>query len=142
MCCDSFEQVSTQALWYLCRHFFLIYSHVCIIEPDFLPFLNASSAQKWKKTKICKSEYRAGNITQWFCRAVKLCIISVKIYAAVMVKVTIGIKRNLVWIKVKKSFSAARVTYFFAMRVIGNEQFFNIGLIVPHWWKVKLKKFT
>ena len=142
MCCDSFEQVSTQALWYLCRHFFLIYSHVCIIEPDFLPFLNASSAQKWKKTKIYNSEYRAGNITQWFCRAVKLCIISVKIYAAVMVKVTIGIKRNLVWIKVKKSFSAARVTYFFAMRVIGNEQFFNVGLIVPHWRKVTLKKFT
>ena len=59
-----------------------------ITELDFLPFLNASSAQKWKKTKIYKSEYRAGNITQWFCRAIKLCIVSVKIYAATMVKVT------------------------------------------------------
>ena len=88
LCCDSYEQVSTQALWYLCRHFFLTYSLVYITEPDFLPFLNASSAQKRKKTKIYKSEYRAGNITQWFCRAIKMFIISVKIYAAIMVKVT------------------------------------------------------
>ena len=83
------------------RHFdmfayiFLTYSFARITEPDFLPFLNASSAQKWKKTKIYKSEYRAGNITQWFCRAIKLCIISVKIYAAIMVKVTFEIKSNI-----------------------------------------------
>ena len=29
---------------------------------------------------------------QWFCRAIKLCIISIKIYAAIMVKVTFEIK--------------------------------------------------
>ena len=43
--------------------------------------------KKKKKTKIYKSEHKAGNITQWFCRAIKLCIISVKIYAAIMVKI-------------------------------------------------------
>ena len=69
-----------------------MYSLVCITEPDFLPFLNASSVQKRKKTKIYKSEYRARNITQWFCRAIKLCIISVKIYTAIMVKITSEIK--------------------------------------------------
>ena len=31
----------------------------------------------------------------WFCRAIKLCIISVKIYAAIMVKVTFEIKSNI-----------------------------------------------
>ena len=66
-----------------------------ITEPDFFPFLNASSAKKWKKTKIYKSEYRAGNITQWFCGAIKLRIISVKIYTAIMVKVTFEIKSNI-----------------------------------------------
>ena len=64
-------------------------------QPVFLPFLNASSAQEWKKTKIYKSEYRAGNITQWFCRTIKLCIISVMIYAAIMVTVTFEIKSNI-----------------------------------------------
>ena len=62
--------------------FFLIYSLAYITEPVFLPFLNASSVQKWKKTKINKSKYSAGNIIQWFYRAIKLYIISVKIYAA------------------------------------------------------------
>ena len=66
-----------------------------ITEPVFLPFLNASSAQKWKKTKIYKSEYRAGNITQWFSRAIKLFVISVKVYVAIMVKVTFEIKSNI-----------------------------------------------
>ena len=66
-----------------------------VTEPVFLPFLNASSAQNWKKT-IYKSEYRAGNITQSFCRAIKLCIIiSVKINAAIMVKVSFEIKSNI-----------------------------------------------
>ena len=65
-----------------------------ITEPDFLPFLNAGSAHKWKKTKVCKPEYRAGNIMQWFCRAIKLFIISFKIYVAIMVKVTSEIKSN------------------------------------------------
>ena len=37
----------------------------------------------------------AGKIMQWFCRAIKLCIISVKIYAAIMVKVTFEIKSNI-----------------------------------------------
>ena len=66
-----------------------------VIEPVFSPFLNDSSAQEWKKTKIYKSEYRADNITQWFCRAIKLFIISVKIYATIMVKVTFEIKSNI-----------------------------------------------
>ena len=35
LCCGSYEQVSTQALWYLCRHFFLTYSLACITESDF-----------------------------------------------------------------------------------------------------------
>ena len=65
-----------------------------VTEPVFLPFLNASAAQKWKKI-IYKSEYRAGNIMQSFCRARKLCIISVKINAAIMVKVSFEIKSNI-----------------------------------------------
>ena len=91
-------------------------------EPVFLPFLISSSAQKWK-TKIYKSEYRAGNIAQRFCRAIKLCIISVKIYLAIMVKVKFEIK-------VKKRFyrPPGRVL-FFAIRVIGNENLFKVGLI-------------
>ena len=48
-----------------------------------------------EENKIYKSEYRAGNITQWFRRATKLCIISVKIYAAIMVKVIFEIKSNI-----------------------------------------------
>ena len=48
-----------------------------------------------EENKIYKSEYRAGNITQWFRKATKLCIISVKIYAAIMVKVTFKIKSNI-----------------------------------------------
>ena len=82
LCCRSCERFLTQAL-------------VHITELVFLPFLNSSSVQKWKKTKIYKSEYRAGNIMQWFCRAIKLCIISVKIYAAIMVKVSFEIKSNI-----------------------------------------------
>ena len=38
---------------------------------------------------------RAGNITQWFCRAIKLCISSVKIFAAILMKVTFEIKSNI-----------------------------------------------
>ena len=59
---------------------FFSYLFTCVPNTTsffYLPFLNASSAQKWKKTKIYKSVYRAGNITQWFRRAIKLCIISV-----------------------------------------------------------------
>ena len=66
-----------------------------ITETLFLPFLNASSAQKGKKTKMYKSEYRAENVTQWFSRGIKLCIISVKVYAAVMVKVTFEIRSSI-----------------------------------------------
>ena len=54
LCCSYYEQVSTQVLWYLCRQFFLTYSLVYITDPVFLPFLNTSSVQKWKKTKIYK----------------------------------------------------------------------------------------
>ena len=54
LCCCSYEQISTNALLYLCQHFYLIYSLVYTTEPDSLPFLNASSAQKWK-TKTYKS---------------------------------------------------------------------------------------
>ena len=48
-----------------------------------------------KKKKHYKSEYRSENITQWFYRAIKLCIISIKIYAAIMMKVTFEIKSNI-----------------------------------------------
>ena len=97
---------------------------MCITELGFLPFLNASSAQNWQKTKIYKSEYIAGNITEWFCRAS-----SVKIYAAIMVKVTFEIKVIFSLNKVKKKLLATWLTYFLAMRVIGNKQFFKVGLI-------------
>ena len=71
-----------------------MYSLAYVTEPVFLLFLNASSAQKWKKT-MYKSGYRAGKITQWFYRAIKLCIISVKTYAAIMLKVTFEIKSTI-----------------------------------------------
>ena len=45
--------------------------------------------------KIYKSNYWAGSIMQRFCRAMKLCIISLKIYAVIMVKVTFEIKSNI-----------------------------------------------
>ena len=48
-----------------------------------------------EENKNLKSEYRAGNIMQWLCRAIKLCMISDKIYAAVKVKVTFEIKSNI-----------------------------------------------
>ena len=51
---------------------------------------------------------------QWFCRARKLCIILVKSYAAIMVKVTFEIKIFSLN-KVKNVLLAARVI-FFAMR--------------------------
>ena len=77
---------------------FIAYLFTCVhnkTEPDFLPFLNSSSASKWKKTKTYKSEYRAGNITQWFSRAIKLFVISVKVYVAIMVKATFEINSNI-----------------------------------------------
>ena len=77
--------------------------------------------------KNLQTEYRAGKIMQWFCRAIKLFIISAKIYAVIMVKVTFEIKSNTLF-RVKKNLPAAQVTYFFATSVIGNEQFFKIGL--------------
>ena len=43
---------------------------------------------------IFEGGYRAGNIMHWFCRAIKQCNISVKIYTAIMVKVTFEIKSN------------------------------------------------
>ena len=95
LCCESknLKDKVTYLFKVTRRHFFLSYSLLSITVPDFLPFLNASSVQKWNK--IYKSEYRAGNTTQWFCRAVKVCIISVKIYAAIMVMVTFEIKSNI-----------------------------------------------
>ena len=67
-----------------------------IAEPVFLPVLNASSVQKWKKTKIYKLEYRAGREHQAVVlQSYKVCIISVEIYAAIMVKVTFEIKSNI-----------------------------------------------
>ena len=100
-----------------------------ITELDFLPFLNASSEQKWMKTKIYKLEYRPGNIMQWFCRAIKLCIISVKIYAAIMMKVTFEIKTIFSLNKVKKGFTDHTSDFFLAMQVIGNEKLFKVGLL-------------
>ena len=84
-----------------------------ITESVFLPFLNVWSAQKWKETKIYKSEYIAGNITQWFCRAIKQCIISVNNYAAIMMKVTFEMKSSLNMIK--KNFTGHLGDFFFAM---------------------------
>ena len=48
MCCGSYELYLTQILRYLCQYFFLNYSLVHVTESVFFPFLNASSAQKWK----------------------------------------------------------------------------------------------
>ena len=67
----------------------------------------------WKETKIYKSEYRAGNITQWFCRAIKQCIISVKNCAAIMVKVAFEIKSSLN--KIKNFFTGRPGDFFFVM---------------------------
>ena len=64
---------------------------------------------------------------QWFCRAIKLCIISVKIYAAIRVKVTFEKKVIFSLNKVKKVLLAAQVT-FFVIQVIGNGNFFQVGL--------------
>ena len=126
---SSLSRILAEAI-YLCRHFFLTYSLVYITETVFLPFLNASSAKKQKKTVIYKSEYKAENIMQWFCRAIKLCIVSIKIYVAIMVKVTFEIKifslKN-----VKKSFTGHPRDLFFAIRVIGNKQVFQAGFASP-----------
>ena len=73
------------------------------------------------------------NIMQWFCRAIKLFIISVKIYAAIMVKVTFEVKSNIQFEYGKKVLLATWVTQFFAMPVIRNEQFLKVG---PKWGKI------
>ena len=117
----------SNTLRFLCRHLFHTYSLVYITESVFLPFLNVWSAQKWKETKIYKSEYIAGNITQWFCRAIKQCIISVNNYAAIMMKVTFEMKSSLNMIK--KNFYRSPRWLFFCNGVIGNEQFFKVGLM-------------
>ena len=106
-------------IFYICYFISLLFFILSL--PVFLPFLNASSVQKWKKTKIYKSEYRAGNIMQWFCRAIKLCMISVKSYAAFMVKVTFEIKGNISLNKVKKKSFTGLSCEFFVMQVIGDE---------------------
>ena len=56
-----------------------------------------------EENKNLQIRIQSRNITQWFCRAIKLCIISVNIYAAIMVKVTFEIKSSLN--KVKKMFT-------------------------------------
>ena len=83
----------TKSILYICYFISLLFFILSL--PVFLPFLKAVSGQKWKKTKNYKSEYRAGNITQWFGRAIKLCIILVKIYIKIMEKVTFEIKSNI-----------------------------------------------
>ena len=91
--------ISIMLLFHTLEHVKLIL-YVCILFffilplPVFLPFLNVSSSQKSKTTKIHKSESKAGNITQRFCRAIKLCIMLVKIYTAIMGRVTFEIKSN------------------------------------------------
>ena len=47
-------------------HYFISLLFFILSLPVFLPFLNASSAQKWNKTKIYISEQRTGNITHGF----------------------------------------------------------------------------
>ena len=64
---------------------------------------------------------------QWFYRAIKLCIISVKIYAAIMVKVTFPKKVIFSLNKAKKKFYRLPRRLFFAMRVIGNKRFFGLN---------------
>ena len=49
-----------------------------------------------RKQKLTNQNTELGrNITQWFCTAIKLCIILVEIYTAIMVKVTFEIKSNI-----------------------------------------------
>ena len=52
------------------------------------------------------------NIMQWFCRAIKLFIISVKIYTAIMIKVTFEKKVIFSLNKVKKSFTGHPSGFF------------------------------
>ena len=82
-----------ESSFYIC--FFISLLFFILSIPVFVPFLNASSAEKWKKTK--KLQIR---IQSWEHYALP----------------------------------AARVTFVFAMQVIGNKQFFKVGL------KILLKK--
>ena len=66
LCCGSYEQVSTQALWSFCQYFILTYSLVYITESVFLSFLNASSAQKWKKQKFINQNTELGTLRNGF----------------------------------------------------------------------------
>ena len=104
LCCESFSKL--QGFHDLCTHLwfvlwllwtgfdtrtlislprFISYLLTCVHNRNRFPSIS-SSVQKWKKTKFYKSGYRAGNIMQWLCRAIKLFIISVKIYAAITIK--------------------------------------------------------
>ena len=49
---------------------------------------------------------------QWFCRVIKECIPSIKIYAAVMMKVKFEIKVIFSLNKVKKSFTGCPGDFF------------------------------
>ena len=59
LCCGSCEQASTQALQYLCRHFFLTYSFVYITEPDFLPVEDQIEENKNLQIRIQSWEHYA-----------------------------------------------------------------------------------
>ena len=49
LCCGSHEQVSTKVLWYLCQHFFLIYSLVYIQIQIFFHFWTL--VLRWNRRK-------------------------------------------------------------------------------------------
>ena len=71
-----------------------------------------------------------------------LFIISVKIYGAIMMKVTFEIKIFSLNKVKKKVLPAARVTYFLAMQVIWNKQPFKVGLIsaISNFAMAEIKK--
>ena len=48
-----------------------------------------------RNQKFTNQNTELGTLFNVFCRAIKLCIISVKIYAEIMVKVTFEIKSNI-----------------------------------------------
>ena len=70
--------------------------HLCTSQNQFFfHFWMLVFCTEMEEKKFYKSQYRAGNIMQWFCKTIKLGIISVKIYDAIMVKVIFAIKSNI-----------------------------------------------
>ena len=85
-------------------------------------FLNTSFVQKWKKTKIYKSEYRAGNIANGFAE-LKSCVLFQLRYM-----LQLWWRQPLKW---KVIFSLNKLKIKFYQQVIGNKQFLKVGLGHP-----------